>query len=477
MIKLQEILEVKFRNFKSHVHLIDIPMFSIFIDSSLSKDYIRYMQSKTDAIRKEFDVARHEIHRLGFPSMHANVVLSNLSKIQNYNTGDVGIGGEARRGLKFMRIDISNINSKIIVHEWAHLWMFNNNKEFKSAVLLLYNRILQTAVSNMTPDQIPIKLSNSEELKIINIWENEFKNFVLFDSKYDHSISWFFLKGKSFTPDMIDFVPQGLTFFGATIKPMTFENMRGTSIEAPMGSTVYVEKGNQDWIIGFYEGKERYETVIKTKEFLELIRDQHNPQNNIIPTIAETLKKYENYKKGYKTKQTLEHILLKIQERLIYAFHRMLEECGYSQVRLDKQNSEIINNWAGQIVFPQYIKLLKSKKLFLYYYQNKNKIYDFLWVNNPLKVSSNASMLDLLKLIIQKLKFSSYTQRMTNRDLSGKEFHQDRKTMNALANWVSDYGMSNNDELWATGIEKFFDLPKNHQQAIIKLMMRMSSIK
>ena len=39
-----------------------------------------------------------------------------------------------------------------------------------------------------------------------------------------------------------------------------------------------------------------------------------------------------------------------------------------------------------------------------------------------------------------------------------------------INNWPTEYGMSNNDELWATAIEHFSKLPPEHRKTIIKLM-------
>ena len=53
----------------------------------------------------------------------------------------------------------------------------------------------------------------------------------------------------------------------------------------------------------------------------------------------------------------------------------------------------------------------------------------------------------------------------------GKEFGEHRTTMAQLNNWVNSYGMSNEDEMWATAIEYFFTLPSVYRKALIKIMM------
>ena len=55
-------------------------------------------------------------------------------------------------------------------------------------------------------------------------------------------------------------------------------------------------------------------------------------------------------------------------------------------------------------------------------------------------------------------------------NLAGKEQSSFREEMRDLVKWVNSYGMSNDDELWATGIEQFLDLPYQHRRKIIELM-------
>jgi hypothetical protein len=54
---------------------------------------------------------------------------------------------------------------------------------------------------------------------------------------------------------------------------------------------------------------------------------------------------------------------------------------------------------------------------------------------------------------------------------SGKTYNDIRKKIATISKWVSAYGMSDDDEMWATAVEKFFDLPREHRSKILKLMM------
>lgn len=54
--------------------------------------------------------------------------------------------------------------------------------------------------------------------------------------------------------------------------------------------------------------------------------------------------------------------------------------------------------------------------------------------------------------------------------LVGNDKSPYREEMRDLVKWVDSYGMANDDELWATGVEEFLKLPSNHKKAILKLM-------
>jgi hypothetical protein len=67
------------------------------------------------------------------------------------------------------------------------------------------------------------------------------------------------------------------------------------------------------------------------------------------------------------------------------------------------------------------------------------------------------------KQISQKLKYGD----LTSDEGANKNI---RVFLRDINNWPNEYGMSNNDELWATGIEHFSKLPPEHRKTIIKLM-------
>jgi hypothetical protein len=55
-------------------------------------------------------------------------------------------------------------------------------------------------------------------------------------------------------------------------------------------------------------------------------------------------------------------------------------------------------------------------------------------------------------------------------NLAGEMWNDIRERVKNLVKWSSAYGLSNEDELWATGIEEFTQLPPEHRKNIIKLM-------
>lgn len=162
MIKLKDLLEVKFRKSNKYIHLADLPMFSIYIDKELSQEKLEEFKKSNHV--NEFTKARNTIHKIGFPSMHANVVITDLSKDVNPITGG-GVAGWASSWKRYMQLDPLQVVDSVIVHEWAHLWMDNNGKEFINAVQVFYSYLQKKAAADMTPalELQPRKFTNEEE--------------------------------------------------------------------------------------------------------------------------------------------------------------------------------------------------------------------------------------------------------------------------------------------------------------------------
>jgi hypothetical protein len=196
-------------------HQYDIPMFSVFIKKDLLNDptYIDEevrLNVKSKRIKHVFELARNYIHKLGFPSMHSNVVVADLSKVKNQNTGksSVAVGGAAYEKGKYMEVDYNSLvdspyyATQIIIHEWAHLWMFNNSSNFKKAVKQHYDHILKTnydeanaATKRKVYPKNPKMLSGKrndavrEEMRKLVDWANSYglsNNYELWATGIEH---------------------------------------------------------------------------------------------------------------------------------------------------------------------------------------------------------------------------------------------------------------------------------------------------
>ena len=182
------ITEAKFKQSGKIVLVKNYPMFTLYRDKDIDISELNVYQDKMDNMFKE---AKNRILKLGFPSQHANVVLRNI---------DSGASGEAYPKYRYMAIDFELFKMEltstfddddyvidVIVHEWAHLWMFNKGKSFEKAIKEVYDRI----ISNNIPT-----LDNSVH-SIINRKYNIIKNKIY--SKYmealphvteDNSFQW-----------------------------------------------------------------------------------------------------------------------------------------------------------------------------------------------------------------------------------------------------------------------------------------------
>ena len=112
-------------------------MFSVYLFKD-DVDKVESINELKEKITNACTEARKIITKMGFPSMHSNILIKDLSEEVNWVSGG-GVGGYAHRKGKYMTVSLNQINDpnyliKVIVHEWAHLWMFNNSEGFKRAV-------------------------------------------------------------------------------------------------------------------------------------------------------------------------------------------------------------------------------------------------------------------------------------------------------------------------------------------------------
>lgn len=142
--------EALFKKSKHNVPVVNLPMFSVFLekekDNSVDDVKLEELKNTPNYIKHVFSEARKEIHKIGFPSMHVNVVIADLKQHKSH-TGE-NVSGLAYAKRKFMKINYETFITRreeairTIVHEWAHLWMFNKGKKFREVISELYNSLI-----------------------------------------------------------------------------------------------------------------------------------------------------------------------------------------------------------------------------------------------------------------------------------------------------------------------------------------------
>jgi hypothetical protein len=147
--------EAVFRKSKHNTHYKDFPMFSVFYENKLpnnlgisEEELVNNLNQKLSYISTALQRARNEIGKMGFPSMHANLVFADLSKDINPNTGGK-TGGLAYPKRRYMKIDYNqfikyeSFARDVVIHEWAHLWMFSKTRQFREAIEEIYYKIFE----------------------------------------------------------------------------------------------------------------------------------------------------------------------------------------------------------------------------------------------------------------------------------------------------------------------------------------------
>jgi hypothetical protein len=162
---LINIMESRFRDKKEYRHFLDLPMFTIYAKPEPGEMVWYELWTAREQVTKAFSDARKRITKMGFPSMHANV---SFEKTPNE------IGGTAyghiqsphgEKKARRMRINYHYLHmirespdpwirhlTDTIVHEWAHLWMFNNSKPFQDAVEQYYEALTMSNIDKVEYD-------------------------------------------------------------------------------------------------------------------------------------------------------------------------------------------------------------------------------------------------------------------------------------------------------------------------------------
>lgn len=182
--------EKTFRKSSKIIHVIDYPMFSLFYDKNILKKYPKEVVDREikksiidGSIERIFKTAKKEITALGFSSQHVNVVLNMIPNPEN-----TIISGRAHSRTRHIEIQLTHFFRaiktpvvKTIVHEWAHLWMFNKGNAFKEAVEQLYNNVIRKHIKEKNASDVvdSNKQKISEELKeILNNHSDDYSSMM-----------------------------------------------------------------------------------------------------------------------------------------------------------------------------------------------------------------------------------------------------------------------------------------------------------
>lgn len=472
----QALDEEKFKRRKNLTHVADVPMFSIYVSDAVSKNPDKAKLVNLESIKRSLSDARNEIHKIGFPSMHVNVVIDDIKKSYPLVTG--GAAGLAVQN-QFMVIDVHNLDEtkRIAVHEWAHLWMAQKPKLFKKAILDVYNNIMSVASSKTVDVTYDDLLSGESSPKyklaahlaklvpdkiyhrMLDYWMNYF-NGLMFNNKIT---SQYRLFSKKFTKNLVDALPMGLRFETTIKQPITMMSLsRGGSIVLPTDSKVYVEKGNSLWIVGTEQNDTTYEGVVKYENAEKMLG------SDMYDKIDQILKLHSSVDKMSK-KQLESEILFDMKHNVRNAFKMMVDRYmqGYKPSNKEYATLEM---WVEKYVYPMYLYVLRNTKEYNKVNDfNASERYSYFWIQNKLRPADVSFMRFSSFIYNRELMSKQHTQ--GDRALTGGEHYETRKILAELVEWVNEYGLSNNLELWATAIELFFKLPFKYRTTIVKLMV------
>jgi hypothetical protein len=430
--------EATFRKSKYVEHLADFPMFSVFVSKNILEKpntpyNMEFFKDIKDEIAETCADARNQITKIGFPTMHVNVVIGDLA-VEDNNPSAAGLAfGNRQKGYnkgynkpghhwknntrrKYMKIDLkallrfNDFTTSVLVHEWAHVWMFNNSKQFKNTVEKLYTHLLNKSRNNL----------NYQEPKQRVFGDN------LLNSKDDD--------------DLFSFI---------------------------ITSAAKIFKDNYQWTIVSLQTPDDTDFKFGEKEIQKYV------EKDFRKLVTNCVKFYNDRSKNYK---------ISIQEhgtQLSDLAKDLYETVGAELLKaIDKSitndrfdfDPEYHENPPDDIL--EYIlqNATKTNEKF----RTKGKSYNDLYTNVE-DVDGNLVIID--KIFDTLWDISRKEKEKENRyeldtisSLTGERWDTVRDQVAKLVKWSRAYGMTNDDELWATGIEEFFKLPLEHRKSIIKLM-------
>jgi hypothetical protein len=464
--------EGQFRKSSKVVHLKDYPMFSFFYSKDLGEDQIKDLTDSRflDMMGRKFETARREITSMGFPSMHNNVVIKDLSEDVNRNTGGRTSGYSSSH---YTAIDYNTAMKNTaylgttIVHEWAHDFMRKKSKAFKKAIMDYY----KSKVGNidigkekyLPKEYSSIKEFNRSVLYDKRVLDNMVKSFGYL--LYDDMVKAYFFKRRKMNRENLEYLPHR-TLTWLTLKDDTsFYNYSRQRFVAPSGSRVSMwnNSGATLWFLTAYDNKgHSYDMNENGNTFEELLQYVVEDEKEIFKIIKSKVKDTDKDILKSKILNQFKGSLERSLEDLLRGISSELKEKGITidqntkkwKVQIEEYAKENVEN----IIFPKFLKLPKILK-------DPKHIYAELWSSNELK-DPNKTFGDFFYPIV----LDSISIKQSS-NFSGKEYNDIRNIMSNMNVWHDAYGLSNENEIWATAIDNFFKLPIGIRREIVSLMM------
>ena len=450
--------EARFRQSKKVKHIADLPMFSLFIDNDILDNENADKLSDSD-VQSAFKEARNKISKMGFPAMHANVVFKDLSEEVNQNTGG-DVGGQAHQKGKYMAIGIKYISNpeyfvKLIIHEWAHLWMFNNSKGFKKAVKEYYKDLLDGFKPKAQHNET--ELSDENRSLIFKQLEKEWIPMInkrLFSDvvKNEWQTNQYILNYNHLTINDAEYLPH-------------LSQLRGISkqkfSDISVGDEIYLDKVNNGWLIGSVKN---INNINRSRREMNIPFDQL--LSYVDSTPEEIERQFNEIKKPYRPvsaielrKQVAKYVTNAVERALSNTMYNIMKTFGIYNYKPDIYKN--FKDAALKILLPNVLKYLRNivKKPRL---GSDDEVYSKFWTT-PVSKAGISYIKEFTRILLD-----SQLNQFSN--LSGKDKSSYREQMKDLVEWTDSYGMSNDDELWATGVEEFLKLPSIHRKNILRLM-------
>lgn len=457
-------------------------MFSIFFDKSILENQElmqftvikrmktpegveQFLEHFGDHLKSILREAQSSLGKIGFTRMHSNLVFVDTSKSVNQNTGVTGdVAGYARTDKHYMAINMMHfinnyrtnpdVISNTIIHEWAHLWFFQNSKAFKKSVDDLYSNLVLSKENLIKNPEISKEYDNKFSIKIIDFW----KSYVV---RIEELINTTLLKKIDIDEKTVNLIPHSLTFRGKLKNDLNYDLKEGQS--------VYCEKGNTGWLVGYFDSNtaRRHEIVIPLNDLNKLDNIIQTSYESIKDAIKEVINRYDN--------PSEEDIDKNIKDSII-SFFKTIKTYEYIKVP-DDVIQDVVSEY-GSYIKKSVIDIINnlSPNNILDFLNNKDKSYKILWVDNKFK-PKDVSISSLIKpYAIEQLIIQKYNN-LEGKSLSDPKYADLRTYISKTINWrgkgsshKSAYGMSNVDEFWATAIDGFFGLTNKHKVLFVDLV-------